>query len=169
MTLSVEDGTGIADADAYVSIEEVDVYADSFGKVNWADLPLNQKEIHVRRATQFIDNKFPFGGRSKTAEQALSFPKEFISIRGHTVEGIPRQLRDAVCELATISVTTDLVDSVAARAYTYRKVVVGDVEKTERYGTSDDSKIFHSVEMLLTPLLSAQIGRGVRLHRLQRA
>lgn len=170
MALTVEDGTGIEGADAYVDTIDVDTYAAAYGKTGWDVLSSTLKETHIRRSTQFIDNKYPFVGTPLKAEQGLLFPMQSLVVRGWPVTGLPRQLLDAVCELAIISVTTDLVDSVAARAYTYRKVEVGDVKKTERYeeGT-DDQKIFYSVELLLTPLLSSMLGNDVRTHKLMRA
>lgn len=168
MALTVEDGTGIEGADAYVEISDVDDYADAYGKTAWAGSN-SEKEIHIRRATQFIDNKYPFVGTPLTAAQGLLFPMQSLIVRGYEITGLPRQLLDAVCELATISVGTDLIDSVAARAYTYRKVEVGDIKKTERFESDDDQKIFHSVELLLTPLLSSMLGSDVRTHRLIRA
>jgi hypothetical protein len=168
--LTVEDGTGVAGADAYVDIDDVAAYADSYGKVAWDTLTTDaQREMHIRRATQFIDNKYPFPGTPLKSTQGLFFPVEELFVRGHEVEGIPRQLKDAVCELATISVTTDLQDSAAARTYTYRKVKVGDLEKVERFETDQRQNIFYSVEMLLTPLLGAQLGPGVRVLSLRRA
>lgn len=167
--LTVEDGTGVAEADAYVEITDVDTYATNYGKTSWTGLTNNEKELHIRRATQFIDNKYPYPGTPKTATQGLFFPLEELWVRGYQVTGVPRQLKDAVCELATISVTTDLQDSVAARTYTYRKVKIGDVEKTERYETDQRQNIFYSVEMLLTPLLSGVIGPGLKQMRLVRA
>lgn len=169
MALTVEDGTGVEGADAYVAIADVDSYATKFGKTGWSALVAADKEIHIRRATRFIDDRFPFPGTPKTAKQGLFFPVEELYVRSHEITGVPRQLKDAVCELAIISVTNDLIESVGARAYTYRKVVVGDIEKTERYGSSNNQSIFHSVELLLTPLLTGYVGPGVKLIELRRA
>lgn len=170
MTLIVEDGTGLADADSYVDIADIDDYAARFGKAAWASVTSSvDKEIKARLATQFVDNKYPIGGVSLTADQALMFPVTSLYVRGHHVTGIPRQLKDAVCELAIIAVNTDLTDSVAARTYTFRKVKVGDVEKTERFETDDTQNVFRTVELILRPLLSAEIGTGVRQLRMVRA
>jgi hypothetical protein len=79
-------------------------------------------------------------------------------------------MKDAVCELAIISANgTDLVDSVAARAYTYRSVKVGDVEKAERFSSKDNQPIFYGVELLLAPLLNNAVGPGIRTIKMRRA
>lgn len=169
MTLVVEDGTGISNAESYVSVSEIDAYAEKFGKSGWIGVQTLDKEIHARRATQFLDSKYPFDVTSKVATQALVFPAESFYIRGHSVTGIPLQLKDAACELAIISVGSDLVESVGARAYTYRSVKIGDLEKTERYSSSDNQNIFYSVELILRPLLANSIGRGVSVVKLRRA
>lgn len=167
--LTVEDGTGIEGADAYVEVADVDAYATNYGKTSWDGLSNSVKELHIRRASQFADNKYPLPGTPLKAEQGLFFPVGELWVRGHRMTGVPRQMKDAVCELATISVVTDLQDSVSARTYTYRKVKVGDVEKTERFETDQRQNIFYSVEMLLTPLLSGVIGPGFKQLRLKLA
>lgn len=167
MALTLEDGTGVVNSDAYVSAAEVDTYATNFGKTGWTALVAADKEVHIRRATRFIDNKYPFEGTPLKGDQGLFFPVQNLRVRGHAVTGVPRQLKDAVCELAIISVTNDLIDSVAARSYSYKKVKVGDLEKSERFESSGDQNIFHSVELLLAPLLSAVVGRGMRTLKLK--
>jgi len=170
MALILEDGTGVTDADAYVPISDVDTYAANYGKTGWDALNSADKEIHIRRATKFIDNKYPFPGTPLKSTQGLFFPVQKLTIRGHAVTGIPRSLKDATCELAIISANgTDLVESVAARAYTYRKVKVGDVEKVERFDSVNNQNIFHSVELLLAPLLGVSVGEGVSFIKLRRA
>lgn len=168
MTLLLEDGTGISDADAYVDVVDVDSYATNYGKTGWSVLATPEKEVHIRRATQFIDNKYPFPGVPLTSTQGLFFPVQELRIRGHSVEGLPRQLLDAVCELSIISVTTDLVNSVASRAYTYRKVEVGDVKKTERFESENNQSVFRSVELLLSPILGGVASSGISYNRMVR-
>jgi hypothetical protein len=171
MPLVLEDGTGISGADAYVSTAEVDTYAAAYGKGTvWASLQSSAKEIHVRKATRFADDKYPFPGTPLKGTQGLFFPVDSITVRGWPVTGVPRQLKDAVCELAIISANgTDLIESVSARAYTYRSVKAGDVEKTERFDSVDNQPIFRGVELLLTPLLSGNVGAGYKIVRLKRA
>lgn len=169
MSLIVEDGTGIEGADAYVPISKVDSYAAAFGKSGWDTLDNNAKEIHIRKATQFLDVKYPFDAVPLKANQSLLFPAKEFYVRGYAVTGLPRQLVDAACELAILDVSTNLSESVVARTYTYRKVKVGDLEKTERYETDDQSKVFDTVELILRPLLGGQIGSGVSLIKLKRA
>lgn len=170
MTLSVEDGTGLTNADSYVSTGEIDAYAEAYGKTGWTDLPQADKEVHARRATRFVDNKYPFPGTPLKGTQSLFFPVEELIVRGHAVTGIPRQLKDGVCELAIISGNgTDLVDSVTSRAYTYKKVALEGLEKTERYESENTDNTFRSVELLLSPLLGAYVGSGVQFIKLRRA
>lgn len=173
MTLVVEDGTGVANADSYVSLAEIDAYATAYGKTGWpGSLITADQEVHARRATKFADNKYSFPGTPKTGTQGLFFPVQELYIRGWKLtDGVPRCLKDAVCELAIISANgTDLVDSVAARAYTYRKVVMEGLEKTERYESENNENIFRSVELLLAPLLIfSSVGTGVKIIKLRRA
>jgi hypothetical protein len=168
--LTVEDGTGVSNADAYVAVADVDNWAIAYGKTGWDALQTSEKEVHIRRATRFADTKYPLPGTPLTGTQRLFFPVESLTVRGHPVTGVPRQMKDAVCELAIISANgTDLVDSVAARAYTYRSVKVGDVEKAERFSSKDNQPIFYGVELLLAPLLNNAVGPGIRTIKMRRA
>jgi hypothetical protein len=169
MPLTIEDGSGVANADALVNVAFVDDYASRYGKdAIWATLTISVKEVHIRRASQFADNKFPYPGTSTYALQPFHFPALGYEVRGFVVTGIPVQVKNAVAELAIISASgINLVDDVVARNYTYRRVKAEGFEKEERYadGGSPD-KIFGTVEMILSPLLSNSFGRGVKTVRL---
>lgn len=168
MTLVVEDGTGVVDADSYVSVETVDSYAVNFGYTSWAALTTDRKEINIRKATQFLDNKYPMPGTPLKLDQGLHFPAKGVYVFDSCISGVPKQVKNAVCELAIAGITTDLTESVQGRTYTYRKVKAGDVEKTERYDSDNPEKTFQTAEMLLSPLLSVSIGRGVSQQRIMR-
>lgn len=76
MALIVEDGTGLANADAYVSAANCQAYAVAHGYA----FPLTNAaaaDAAIRRATQFIDSyRFRFPGyRLKRRLQALEWPR----------------------------------------------------------------------------------------------
>jgi hypothetical protein len=168
MALIVETGAGIADADALVDVAFVDDYAARFGKTGWAELDLPTKEIRIRVASQFIHSKFPFPGRPLYSYQSFFFPAYEFRVRGHLVEGVPVQVKNATAELAIMAGTVDLYDSLVARNYIYRRVDVGGVEKEERWSNDSGpvSKPFAIVEMILAPLMEGSLGEGVRSVRL---
>lgn len=172
MALTVEDGTGLADADAYVDVAFVDAYAANYGKTDWEGLASQtDQEMHIRRATQFVDNNYLSGFQPLTSTQRLAFPAKYAYVRGHLVTGVPIQVKEAVAELANISVTTSLVDVQSERQAIQRTVKAGDVSKSETFSNSIYTKLFHPVELILRPLDrgTGRIGQGFSVVGLRRA
>lgn len=71
--------------DTYISIADADTYVDLFylsadaKKVAWDLLSDEDKEIHLRRATQSLESvKYP--GLKQEENQALSFPRQSIAL-----------------------------------------------------------------------------------------
>ena len=76
MPLIVEDGTGLANADAYVSANDVLTYATLHGYA-FSLSDAAAADAAIRRATQFIDSyraRFP-GYRAKRRLQGLEWPR----------------------------------------------------------------------------------------------
>ena len=51
MSLVVEDGTGKADAESYISVADADTYHSNRGNTDWAALTTTEKEQLLRGAT----------------------------------------------------------------------------------------------------------------------
>lgn len=99
----VENGTGLSDADSYVSIEFADDYFSARGVSAWADLETEVKEQSLIKATDFIDSIYQWNGKKEFENQALRFPR--LNIRdyeGSEIKGIPNCLKQAVCDAASL-------------------------------------------------------------------
>lgn len=97
----VEDGTGLTDADSYVSVVFADNYFSTRGVASWASLTETQKEQSLIRATDYIDNIFQWCGKKATAEQSLRFPRANLKdYEGIEIVGVPTALKQAVCDVA---------------------------------------------------------------------
>lgn len=152
MTLVVEDGTGLHNADSYVSLHFVNDYASRYGKVGWDELEPDVQEVHIRRATHFADNVYLNDYPPLNSEQRLAIPSSSLYVRGTKISGVSIHIKEAVAELAIISVTNDLATIQTDRQPMQRTVKVGDVSKSETFSNEFYKKIFHSVEMMLRPL-----------------
>lgn len=103
MALTVEDGTGLADADAFVSLTDCDAYHTARGNSAWTGTDAD-KESAIRRATAFMTyaftwKGFPLNGR----DQALAWPRSGVTDNdGYyvAVDEVPREVVDATCEAA---------------------------------------------------------------------
>jgi hypothetical protein len=54
MTLTVEDGTGKADAESYISVADADTYFTARNNATWAALSTSDKEAALRKATDYM-------------------------------------------------------------------------------------------------------------------
>jgi len=78
MALIVEDGTGLADAESYNSLEEIAEYATNHG-LTFAISPAEAAEAAARRATTWLDGTYRgrySGTRLNGRDQALQWPRE---------------------------------------------------------------------------------------------
>ena len=100
----VEDGTGVAGADSYVTVEFADGYFLSRGIPGWGDLDGEQKEQCLVRATDYVDSMFQWRGRSMTETQSLRFPRSGLrDYEGREVTGVPVALMQSVCDVALLA------------------------------------------------------------------
>lgn len=103
MTLTVETGTGLADAESYVSVAEFKAYADKFGHsyTDYSDALIEQA---LRRATVWLDARYRkrFKGIWTTTTQRLEWPRSGVWYRFNDIDPytIPDQLKNALCEVA---------------------------------------------------------------------
>lgn len=161
MALIVEDGNGLADAEAYASVEFADKYFADRGFAKWAPLSDSDKERGLRLATDYIDMRFRtrFKGVPRSEEQALCFPRGDKPI-------IPRDLMRACCEYAIRALAAPLVsDPVVGENGLVVKSTsekLGPLEEKTEYATTarDLFKPYPAADYLLKSLLrSSQIIR----------
>lgn len=118
MALTVEDGTGLENADSYISVADADAYHLGRGNTAWAALDNDAKEQALRRAT--LDYMVPvyrnrWKGERKLATQALDWPRYGIWLEARTSvllsdTVIPRAISDACAELALRASSASLVE-----------------------------------------------------------
>lgn len=103
-TFIVEDGSGKADANSYITVADADAYVENHGtETAWIGATQAAKEKALRLATQYIDLKFNFKGTRNSETQALLWPRfNVYDNDGYNVDydAIPQKLKDAVVEAA---------------------------------------------------------------------
>jgi hypothetical protein len=77
MPLIVETGAGIAGADSYNTVEELDIYHANTGNTAWAATPTATKEARARRAAFTLDGDYEgrLTGVRVVPSQARAFPR----------------------------------------------------------------------------------------------
>jgi hypothetical protein len=104
-TFTVEDGTGLAAANSYLSVADADDYHDGRGNTEW-DKAANTDELKqdaLVRATDYVEKRFGtrFRGKRSSKEQALAWPRMSAwDDDGYEFEDVPTKLEHAVAEYA---------------------------------------------------------------------
>jgi hypothetical protein len=158
MPLIVEDGTGRADAESYVSEAEASAYFAARANEAWDNV--EDKEAALRRATDYMLQAYHgrWKGMRATALQALDWPRRnvpleddpaWLTLLEHTV--VPIQVKRATIELALIAAdpTAPLVPTLE-RAQS--SVSVGEISVTYEASSSQLQR-FPLIDMILSPLL----------------
>jgi len=123
MALIVEDGTGLVDAESYVSVVDCGTYCTAHGLSAWTGTDA-VKESALRNATQYIDTNYSFRYDKTYVDQALEFPRYYWEWD----DPVMNRVRAACCELAVKALSGSLYTDVAAQQTI--KVKVGPIEKT---------------------------------------
>lgn len=100
MTLIVEDGTGLASAESYLSVADFKGYCDGRGLSyeGQTDTVIEQK---LRIATGYIDTVKRYKGSRLVSAQSLEFPRDGLTDWGGlSVTGVPGRVKQACAELA---------------------------------------------------------------------
>lgn len=118
MSLIVEDGTIVANAESYVSAATADAYFDGKQNAAWAALGDDDKEAALRKAIDYMQGAYRmrWQGYRMEALQALDWPRSYVPIPDSNLFGlvyvpqttIPLEVKKAQMELALIATTNDL-------------------------------------------------------------
>lgn len=141
--LIVEDGTGLAGANAYVSVEFADEYFSARKNEAWAALDGASKEAAIIKATDYLEAVYwgKWQGEKLKADQALAFPR--------SPYGMPVKFKFAACELAIKANSGELLSDIE-RLTTKEKV--GSIE-VEYSSSADPVTKYAYVCSLLKPFL----------------
>lgn len=117
VTIIVEDGSGLAEANSFVSVEDAESYfSGRLYVATWVAAGDDDKARALIMATRAINNAIQWDGQRGSIEQALEWPRRWLPRRdapgyipgyGFSSFGqywpddeLPRQLVEATCEMA---------------------------------------------------------------------
>ena len=103
MALIVEDGTGLANAQSYISTADADTYHSARGNSDWAAADIADKEAALVKASEYLDGKYGkrWIGIRYSSTQALDWPRDgAYDERGVSIDGVPSKLTAAAAVVA---------------------------------------------------------------------
>lgn len=159
MPLIVEDGTGLAGAESYVSLLDADDYHGRRANAAWMTASETAREAALLNATAYIDATYAFSGSPRLTTQSLAWPRAFFT-------GLPPNLRVATMELALRALDGPLLPDVKASTTTGQLIqqTIGPI--TEKYAAggvtvTSSGPRYPLIDRLLAPLIgTAAAGRN---------
>jgi len=171
MALVVETGSGLTNADSYISLTDANSYVSDHGDPSsWSDATDDEKEEALRLGTQYIDLKYGnrFVGVRGSRDQALDWPRSaVVDVNGYIYDSdeIPTCLKYAVVEAALRHLAGDDLLGVLNNPGTIKseRKKIGVMEKEVEYvGGKAPAKAYPKIRALLRPILDSvdTISRG---------
>lgn len=120
MAIVVEDGTVVAAANSYITIDEFQAWADARGIAYGTDFTISHQ---LFRATDYFES-LSFKGVKHTEDQPLQFPRDDLYIDGYAVDSdeIPKEVKVAIYELIKIEIDGDSKLSPSEREVTSEQI-----------------------------------------------
>lgn len=164
--ITVEDGTGLEDAQAYIDLAYFVAYVDerNLYSSDWTNTQI--EAALVMAAKDWIDGQHDFNGEALTETQALSFPRDLWS-------GVPEDIKKANAQAAHLHLQgllfVDLSSISSNGQIAAESKSVGDLSKSVTYvgGTGQVySRVLpKQLKNLLRPYLSNSGGLGMVMRR----
>ena len=159
-TLVVEDGTGLASANSYISLADANTYFEARrNPATWTEADDAAREQALRVGTDYLDAKYGdmWVGIRNTKTQALDWPRALAyDLDGYPIETdeVPKRLKHATAEMALRYLTApdELLPDVAQddQGIASESNTVGPISQSISYqGGKAYSKRFTTVERLL--------------------
>ena len=157
MALIVEDGSGLDDAESYVSVADAGTYCTAHGLSAWTGADA-VKESALRNATQYLDATYRFKGYRVAEHQALMWPRSGVMFDGYTLayDAIPTMLKTACIELAIKAISGSLIVDPDPQYVT--DVQVGPIKKSMSAPQNGGQKTYSLIDSLLRDLIAGGSG-----------
>lgn len=157
----VEDGTGIATANAYADDDDLSTYADN-NNVTLASSDSDAIDSALIRASAALDGGYRMvfpGYRTKGREQALEWPRTAAYDYEGLVIGtneIPREIVAATCEMAIreLSSPGSMAPDLAAGGF-IRRLQAGSVSIEYTGGAYESQSVFTTIDNILSSLIGS--------------
>lgn len=169
MTLIVENGTGLANAESYCTVAEATTYHSNLGNSAWAALATDAiREQCLRKATAYMLQRYrpKWAGWRKTTTQALDWPRYNVPIKDAPVlyggspsyyddASVPQVVKDACASLALRAATATLF---ADESRTVSSESVGPISVT--YDASSSQAVrYKEIDTMLAPYFKSGGGQ----------
>jgi hypothetical protein len=166
MSLAVETGAGLPNAESYASVAAADARNAALGVTDWAALGEGAKEIALRNATIFMTANYRtrWAGRRVYQAQALDWPRCGVVVDEFQVLStiVPADIVNACIDLAARAGAGDeLMPDLDTGSNVVKRDKTGPLETEYFQNTTDARERFVAVDSALQPYFGAAGGSGM--------
>jgi hypothetical protein len=162
MALTVENGTGLTNAEAYISVADANTYHNLRGNSTWLTITAQEAEEALRRATDYMQQVYNglWDGYRTNDTQSLDWPRKFVTDTDNYTNAylasnvIPTEIKNACAELAWKAAQGELLSDLS-QAVKREKIDVLEVEYAE---FSPQSKRYVAIDKMLAKYLTGSVG-----------
>ena len=162
MSIIIETGEGLTDAESYASVAAADARCASLGVTAWAAFAEDSKEIALRKATLFMAiYRTRWAGRRVYQQQALDWPRYNVAVDGFILPStiVPADVVNACIDLAVRAGRgEDLLPDLDTGSNAIKKDKTGPLETEYFQNTTDARERFVAVDALLAPYFGSAGG-----------
>lgn len=169
MSLIVENGSGMSDAESLCSVAQADAYHAGRANAQWALLTTLEKEAALRRATDYMTvYRLKWKGVRINTAQALDWPRYNVQMED-TGYGryaaylpsnvVPVEVIKATAEMALKAAASELAEDLGPQVI---EETIGPITTKYAPGSPQYTR-YRAVDLLLAPLIGG--AGGVRLVR----
>lgn len=148
MSLITEDGTGLPNADSYVTLAEANAFMadDIHASGLWDDTTDDVKEAVIRFATSAMDTHFDYPGRKVYSTGSLRWPRSGVSdLDGNSVSSasVPKEIKKASVRYAYEFLKADRVSDPESKGVSRITIDSIDIrfDKGDRPGVAPSSVV----------------------------
>lgn len=161
-TFVVEDGSGLSNSNALISVSEADQITENYGNdSDWSGATNDDKEDAIRQATRYMNYHYKWNGYKSVDTQACQWPRIYIYDEDdYAIDSdvIPDRVKEACAYLALKVVKGDtlLPDFDDESKVKREKKVIGPLTTEKEYvlGESPD-KSYTVADRLVAPFVVA--------------
>jgi len=164
--LTVETGTGLPNAESYASVAAADSRCAALGVTDWAARTTPEKEVALRRATQFMvaNYRSRWAGRRVYQTQALDWPRYDVCVDDFVVVSntVPVEVANACIDLAVRAARgEELMPDLEIGNNQIKRDKTGPLETEYFENNTDAASRFVAIDAALAPFFGAAGGAGM--------
>ncbi len=167
MTIQVEDGTGLADAEAFCSVAFADTYLATRGYTLWATMSEAEREQALRRSADYMEQLYRerWAGYRINTTQSLSWPRYEVPMKDaaggymlayYESDEVPLIVQQANALLAYKAAGGDLSPDIGRLK---QRVKVGPIETEYAVGGTPYTR-HRAIDNMLLPFFKGASGLG---------